>query len=79
MQKQDYIQEKYKMRVTKSRSFAKAWSYRVFGTLTSFIVVYIITGEAILATAIAFWETVLKVGVYYWHERIWDKIQWGRK
>jgi uncharacterized membrane protein len=41
--------------------------------------VYIITGEAVLATAIAFWETVLKIGVYYWHERIWDKIQWGRK
>lgn len=67
------------MRVTKSRSFVKAWSYRVFGTLTSFIVVYIITKEAVLSTVIAFWETVLKVGVYYWHERIWDKIQWGRK
>lgn len=67
------------MRVTKSRSFVKAWSYRVFGTLTSFIVVYIITGEAVLATAIALWETVLKIGVYYWHERIWDRIQWGRK
>jgi len=67
------------MRVTKSRSFVKAWSYRVFGTLTSFIVVYAITKEVMLSSLIAFWETVLKVGVYYWHERIWDKIQWGRK
>jgi len=67
------------MSVTRSRSFAKAWSYRVFGTITSFIVVYIITKEFILSSLIAFWETVLKIWVYYWHERIWNKIQWGRK
>lgn len=67
------------MNVTKSRSFVKAWSYRVFGTITSFIVVYIITKEIVLSTIIAFWETLLKVGVYYWHERIWNKIHWGRK
>ena len=67
------------MKVTKSRSFVKSWTYRFFGTLTSFIVVYIITGKGSLATLVAFWETIVKVGVYYWHERIWDKIQWGRK
>ena len=67
------------MRVTKSRSFVKAWSYQVFGTLTSFVVVYAITKKGTLATIIAFWETILKVGVYYWHERVWDKVQWGRK
>jgi uncharacterized membrane protein len=51
----------------------------VFGTVTSFIVVYALTGEGALSALIAFWETILKVGVYYWHERIWDKISWGRK
>lgn len=66
------------MKVTKSRSFVKSWTYRVFGTLTSFAVVYVITGKGSLATLIAFWETIVKVGVYYWHERVWDKIQWGR-
>jgi adenylylsulfate kinase len=67
------------MNVTKGRSFIKSLSYRIFGTLTSFIVVYAITGEGALSVLIAFWETILKVGVYYWHERIWDKISWGRK
>jgi uncharacterized membrane protein len=66
------------VKVTKSRSFVKSWTYRVFGTLTSFAVVYVITGKGSLATLIAFWETIVKVGVYYWHERVWDKIQWGR-
>lgn len=66
------------MKVTRSRSFVKSWTYRVFGTITSFVVVYAITGEGSLATLVAMWETILKIGVYYWHERIWDKIKWGR-
>lgn len=66
------------MKVTKQRSFIKSLSYRIFGTLTSFAVVYVITGKGSLATLIAFWETVVKVGVYYYHERVWDKVSWGR-
>ena len=66
------------MKVSKSRSFTKSLSYRVFGTLTSFAVVYVITGKGSLATLIAFWETVVKVGVYHWHGRVWGKIKWGR-
>lgn len=67
------------MKVTKSRSFAKALSYRIWGTLTSFIVAYIITGNATLSGAIAFWETIVKIFVYYIHERGWNLIGWGRK
>ena len=66
------------MKVTKSRSFIKSLSYRIFGTLSSFIVVYAITGKGKLSALIAFWETVLKVFIYYWHERAWNKITWGR-
>jgi uncharacterized membrane protein len=66
------------MKVTKSRSIVKSFSYRVFGTLSSFLVVYVITGRADLSALIAFWETVVKVYIYYVHERLWNKIQWGR-
>jgi uncharacterized membrane protein len=67
------------MKVTRSRSFVKALSYRIWGTITSFVVVLLITGSAELSGLIAFWETVLKVGVYYLHERGWNFIQWGRR
>lgn len=67
------------MKVTKNRSFVKSLTYRVFGTITSWAVVYVITGKGSLASLIAFWETIVKVAVYYWHERVWDKIKWGRK
>ena len=69
---------KTKMKVTKARSFAKSLSYRIWGTFSSWAVVYVITGEGGLATLVAFWETVVKVGIYYSHERAWNKIKWGR-
>ena len=66
------------MKVTKARSFIKSLSYRIFGTVTSWAVVYVITGKGSLATLIAIWETIIKVVVYYIHERVWNKISWGR-
>ena len=67
------------MKVTKTRSLAKALSYRIWGTLSSVAVAYAITKNASLSITIAFWETVVKVFIYYAHERGWNYIQWGRK
>jgi uncharacterized membrane protein len=67
------------MKVTRARSFAKALSYRIWGTLSSVAVAYVITRNAALSATIAFWETVVKVFIYYIHERGWNYIQWGRK
>jgi uncharacterized membrane protein len=67
------------MKVTKTRSFVKALSYRIWGTLSSVAVAYVITKNASLSITIAFWETVVKVFIYYGHERGWNYVQWGRK
>ena len=67
------------MTVTKARSFVKALSYRIWGTLSSVAVAYVITKNASLSVTIAFWETVVKIFIYYAHERGWNYIQWGRK
>lgn len=67
------------MKVTKARSFIKSLTYRIFGTLSSWAVVYVITGKGSLATLVAFWETVVKVAIYYVHERVWNGITWGRR
>lgn len=79
MQKNEFGEYGKKMTVTKSRSFVKALSYRIWGTLSSFVVAYVLTQNATLSGAIAFWETVVKIFIYYIHERGWNKIQWGRK
>jgi len=67
------------MKVTKTRSFVKSLSYRIWGTLSSVAVAYVITKNASLSITIAFWETVVKIFIYYAHERGWNYIQWGRK
>jgi len=67
------------MKVTKARSFVKALSYRIWGTLSSVAVAYVITKNVSLSITIAFWETVVKIFIYYAHERGWNYIQWGRK
>lgn len=67
------------LKVTKARSFVKSLSYRIWGTVSSWAVVYVITGKGSLAALVAFWETVVKVFIYYFHERAWNKISWGRR
>ncbi len=67
------------LKVTKARSFVKSLSYRIWGTVSSWAVVYVITGKGSLAALIAFWETVVKVFIYYFHERVWNKVSWGRR
>ena len=67
------------MKVTKTRSFVKALSYRIWGTLSSVAIAYAVTKNVSLSITIAFWETVVKIFIYYAHERGWNYIQWGRK
>lgn len=62
-----------------TRSLAKAISWRMTGTIDTFIVSWFITGTLSLATGIALTEIFTKVGLFWLHERIWNKIQWGRK
>ena len=61
------------------RSVAKAFSWRMTGTLDTIIVSYIITGKISYAFAIGSIEVVSKFILYFIHERIWNRIKWGRK
>jgi len=66
-------------RETNQRSIVKGISWRVVATTTTIIIVYIFFGRLDLAIAAGLIETVLKVGLYWAHERIWFKVRWGRK
>jgi len=60
------------------RSIVKAISWRVTGTIDTFIVSYIITGKPVLALSISGVEVVTKMFLYYWHERLWTRIKFGK-
>ncbi len=64
---------------TNKRSIVKGISWRVVATTTTILIVYFFFGRLDLAIAAGMIETVLKVGLYWAHERVWFKIRWGRK
>ena len=61
------------------RSIVKTMSWRIIATLVTFLVAYLITKEAVLAISIGLGDAILKIGVYYSHERLWNRISFGRK
>ena len=66
-------------RDTNTRSIAKGISWRVVATTTTIIIVYVFFGRLDLAIAAGMIETVLKVMLYWAHERAWQRVRWGRK
>lgn len=60
------------------RSIVKAISWRIVGTLDTLIVSYLLTGQIALATSIASIDFVTKMILYFFHERIWNRIKWGK-
>ena len=64
---------------TNRRSIVKGISWRIVATTTTIIIVYVFFGRLDLAIAAGLLETILKVGLYWAHERAWFKIQWGKK
>ena len=64
---------------TKKRSIFKAISWRTWATATTAIIVFIFTGEFALAITIGFLEVFAKMALYFFHERLWQKITYGKK
>lgn len=63
---------------TPIRSLIKGISWRIFAGMDTFLLAFIVTGKAIVAAPIAFTEVLTKVILYYFHERLWNMISWGR-
>ena len=64
---------------TNKRSIVKGISWRIVATTTTIIIIYFFFGRLDLAIAAGLIESVLKVGLYWAHERAWFKVRWGRK
>ena len=60
------------------RSVVKAISWRTVGTIDTIIVSYFITGNLVMADSIGSIEVVTKMALYYFHERAWNKLSFGR-
>lgn len=62
---------------SRKRHLAKTVTWRGVGTLDTIIISWIITGNPLTGLKIGFAEVVTKMLLYYLHERIWYKIDFG--
>jgi uncharacterized membrane protein len=60
------------------RSVVKAISWRLVGTLDTLVISYFITQKISLAASIASLEVMTKMILYFFHERVWNTIKWGK-
>lgn len=59
---------------SKKKSIIKSLSWRITASLTTLVIVYFLSGELRLAGAVMGIEVVLKMIIYYFHERAWAKV-----
>jgi uncharacterized membrane protein len=59
---------------SRTRTLLKSISWRLFGTLATFLATLSITKSLDIATAVGAIELCAKIFLFYLHERIWMKI-----
>ncbi len=64
---------------TTRRSIVKALSWRILATVITTVIVYQVTGEMEFAAGIGLADTSIKFLVYFGHERIWNRVNYGRE
>lgn len=63
---------------TLRRSVVKTISYRVVILVLDFVCVYLFTGQIKVAFGFMIVSNIYTTIGYFLHERIWDRIKWGK-
>jgi len=67
------------MKESHSRSIFKAVSYRICGSIATVLISWALSHKIALALTIGAGDFFAKIAVYYFHERLWDRISFGKK
>ena len=67
--------------VSPKRHIAKAITWRLVGSIDTFLIAWLISGDSEIGIKIGIVETITKLLLYYVHERIWyhNQIKESRK
>ncbi len=76
---QNKHKDNYKTGETKRRSMVKAITWRTLGTLDTVLISYFLTGQIKTAVSIGGIEIFTKMILYFFHERIWNFVNWGKR
>jgi uncharacterized membrane protein len=61
------------------RSIVKTISWRLTGSSATFLIAFLLTGNFAIAGVIGITQMISNTVLYYFHERIWNRIQWGQQ
>jgi adenylylsulfate kinase len=64
---------------TLQRSVVKTVTYRIIILILDFICIYLFTGQIKVAVGFMIVSNIYTTVGYFLHERIWDKIKWGKE
>ena len=73
------MERKTRIMERKTRSLLKTLSWRFFASIDTFLIAWFISGSLTTSSWIAGIEVVTKLFLYYFHERLWNIISWGKK
>jgi uncharacterized membrane protein len=59
---------------SRKRHFTKAITWRIVGTIDTILISWLISGNPLTGLKIGFTEVITKMVLYYFHERIWFKV-----
>jgi uncharacterized membrane protein len=62
---------------SRKRHIAKTITWRFIGTLDTMIIAWVISGNPLTGLKIGFAEVLTKMIIYYLHERVWYKSDYG--
>jgi len=63
---------------SQARSFAKAVSYRILGSAGTALIVLVFSGSLKISLGVGAFDMLLKISLYFLHERLWNHIPYGR-
>ena len=67
------------MTETRKRSIAKSFTWRIICIVVSIVTAYILTGKLDVAVAIGTVYNAITMILYYFHERFWNVLDWGKQ
>lgn len=68
-----------KKELTYKRHIFKTLTWRVVGTIDTMILGWVVSGDPMVGVTIGSFEVVTKMILYFLHERIWYKFDFGIK
>jgi len=63
---------------SRRRSFIKALSWRLLALLITMSVAWFMFKDARIAASVGVIDSLVKIAVYYLHERFWQRVSYGR-